>query len=88
MSGLSLKKYRKSLSATFIVTCALTLTACSSSSVRAPVIQQSLLTECGELPELSGGSGADVLPVMIQWAAMYNECAERHNALAGELSKR
>lgn len=88
MSELSLKKYRKSLSVMFIATCALTLMACSSSNAPAPAIQQSLLTECGELPRLSGGTGSDVLPVMIQWAAMYNECAERHNALAGELSKR
>lgn len=40
------------------------------------------MVKCQEtLPVPKGKTGADVLPVMLEWGAMYHECMVRHNGL-------
>ena len=58
--------------------CACLLTACASSPRPLPAtIPASLRQPCPLLPLPADGTGAAVLRTMVEWAAMYRECAAR-----------
>ncbi len=47
----------------------------------APTLPASLRQPCPPLPLPADGSGAAVLRTMVEWGAMYRECADRHAAV-------
>lgn len=58
--------------------CALALTGCASSPApSAPTIPASLRQPCPPLTPPADGTGAAVLRTMLEWAALYRECAAR-----------
>ena len=58
------------------------LAACASSPTPQPVeIPASLRQPCPQLHPPADGTGAAVLRTMVEWAALYRECAGRHRAL-------
>lgn len=68
--------------------CASALTACASSPTPQPVeIPASLRQPCPQLQPPADGTGAAVLRTMVEWAALYRECAGRHRALVEEVSR-
>lgn len=77
-------KYRKSSNSPFMLVIALMLTACSSSTRPLPMAIKppaDLSQPCPRLPELTGTSGADVLPWAVGVVHQYNDCRARHRAL-------
>ena len=67
-----------------LLLCAWALTGCASwrPPSTAPALPASLRQPCPPLPLPADGTGAAVLRTMLDWAALYRECADRHKALA------
>lgn len=60
------------------------LSGCASQTTRysdGPLLPPALLQSCPDLTSLDGASGGAVLAKLTEVAAIYHECAVRHNAL-------
>jgi len=62
--------------------CVLMLTGCSSFRVIGH-IPPSLTSDCGDLPELTGGKSSQVILHLVQVYGKYHECRAKHYALTG-----
>lgn len=61
---------------------ALMMTACVSSTVQSKIeIPADLTQPCPNLPELTGGTGKEVLNWSVQTVNLYKECQAKHNSL-------
>ncbi|MCP9267842.1 hypothetical protein M5U04_06935 [Xenorhabdus sp. XENO-1] len=51
--------------------------------------QETLLTKCPtQLPKLTGATGNNLATVLMDYSALYGNCAARHNQLVDEINKR
>ncbi|WP_228864237.1 hypothetical protein [Xenorhabdus sp. PB30.3] len=51
--------------------------------------QENLLTKCQhQLPKLTGATGNNLATVLMDYSALYGNCAARHNQLVDEINKR
>lgn len=58
------------------------MTACVSSTVQSRIeIPVDLAQPCPDLPELSGGTGKEVLNWSVQVISLYNDCKSKHEKL-------
>ena len=51
--------------------------------------QANLIHKCDDtLPILDGNTGAEIAPLMVQWASQYHDCRLRHNGLVDAVTQK